>query len=274
MTLGEIFEAEKIEYFAPVPLARTRIQKPYLLERCGVSEQNGSALMICVPYYTGSDGNISEYACAEDYHLYFKMLFERIIPRIKALYPRYDFFGFADHSPICESEAAASAGLGIMGEHGLFICEKYSSFVFLGEIVSDMPATEYNMPLHNADAGACIGCGACKRSCPVGSVSRENCISAITQKKGVLSADECKKITACGSAWGCDVCQKVCPYTKQALRCGSIYTPIDFFYQSRIEKLDKDTLQSMDSSAFARRAYAWRGKETVERNLRILGGDM
>ena len=135
MTLGEIFESEKIEYYAPIELSRVRIQKPYLLSRCGISEETGSALMICVPYFSTVPENISAYACARDYHLYFEGLFDRIIPKLRELYPSYSFYGFADRSPISEVYAAALAGLGVIGENHLFICDKHSSFVFLGEII-------------------------------------------------------------------------------------------------------------------------------------------
>ena len=74
-------------------------------------------------------------------------------------------------------------------------------------------------------------------------------------------------------AWGCDRCQNVCPYTKKALDAGGIYTPIDFFYEKRIEKINVQELFSMGDEEFFERAFSWRGRETLERNLRIIGGE-
>lgn len=271
MTLSEIFESEKIEYYAPLELSRTKVIKPYLLSRCGIDPSCGSALMICVPYFSGMPENISAYACARDYHLYFEGLFDRILPKLRELYPDHSFFGFADHSPISEVSAASAAGLGVIGDNHLFITEKYSSFVFLGEIISDMPAECYGVGIYRGEKRGCFHCGACMAGCPAGLESTE-CLSALTQKKGELSDTERAKLTEHGIAWGCDRCQSVCPYTKRAAESGSIFTPIDFFYDSRIEKIDIEQLYLMSEDEFFSRAFSWRGKETVARNLRILGG--
>ncbi len=272
MTTAEIFASEKIEYYAPLPLSRVRVQKPYLLSRCGVSEKTGSALMMCVPYFTGKPENISAYACSRDYHIYFERLFDRIIPNLRELYPQYSFWGFADRSPISEVHAAACAGLGVIGENHLFISEKYSSFVFLGEIISDMPAEKYGMEIYSGELRGCRLCGACARTCPVG-LSVSECLSALTQKKGELSLAEQERVISHGIAWGCDICQNVCPYTKEAAESGSIFTPIDFFYEERIEKIDSVALSRMSDEEFFSRAYSWRGRETLARNLKILGGE-
>ena len=272
MTLREIFEQEKIEYYAPIPLSKVRVIKPYLLDRCGISAEAGSALMVCVPYYSGVADNISLYACSRDYHLYFEGLFDRIIPKLRELYPEWSFYGFADHSPISEVNAASAAGLGIIGDNHLFICEKYSSFVFLGEIISDMPAEQYGIEIHRGGVRTCGHCGACARGCPEG-LDVTSCLSALTQKKGELDESERSRLTAHGIAWGCDRCQNVCPYTKKAIESGSIYTPIEFFYEHRLENIDLDSLWSMNEEEFFKRAFSWRGKETIARNLKILGGE-
>ncbi len=271
MTVAQIFEREKIELCAPLPLSRAKVIKPYLLERCGVSADEGSAMMICVPYFSSVPENISAYACSRDYHLYFERLFDRILPELRELFPGYSFYGFADHSPISEVPAAAAAGLGVIGDNHLFITDKYSSFVFLGEVISDMPAEGYGMPLYTGEVRTCRHCTACSRGCPEG-LDTSECLSALTQKKGVLDDREKAKLTEHGIVWGCDRCQNVCPYTKAAISSGSIYTPIDFFYEKRIEKIDLDALYAMSEEEFFERAFSWRGKETIARNLRILGG--
>ncbi len=272
MTLSEIFDQEKIEYYAPIPLSCVRVIKPYLLERCGISAEFGSALIICAPYYSGVSENISAYACSRDYHLYFEELFDRIIPKLRDLFPEYSFYGFADHSPISEVHAASAAGLGIIGDNHLLITEKYSSFVFLGEIVSDMPAENYRAFIYSGGVRKCEGCGRCLRGCPAG-LDISSCLSALTQKKGELDESEQEKLTAHGMAWGCDKCQNVCPHTQAAVESGSIFTPIDFFYERRIDSIDLDALWSMSDEEFFARAFSWRGRETIARNLKILGGD-
>ncbi|MBQ9084664.1 MAG: hypothetical protein IJY24_03315 [Clostridia bacterium] len=68
------------------------------------------------------------------------------------------------------------------------------------------------------------------------------------------------------TVWGCDECQRVCPYNKSP-----VLTPISFFREDRIECLRSDILSSLDKDAFSERAFAWRGRKTVERNLELLG---
>ena len=66
------------------------------------------------------------------------------------------------------------------------------------------------------------------------------------------------------SVWGCDVCQNVCPYTKNAK-----YTPIKFFIDSAIDHLDSTTLKEMSPEEFQSRPFAWRGYDTIKRNVLI-----
>lgn len=271
MKLHDIFESEKIEYYAPVPLSSLKVIKPYLLQRLGIDASSGCALMMCVPYYTSAPENISAYACSRDYHLYFERLFDRLIPKLRELYPEYSFYGFADHSPLDEVNAAAMAGLGVIGDNHLFITEKYSSFVFIGEIISDMPASMYGVDMYDGGVRLCLKCGRCAKGCPEG-LDVVRCLSALTQKKGQLADDERERLISHGIAWGCDKCQNVCPYTCAAAESGSIYTPIEFFREDRIETVDLDAVYSMTDEEFFSRAFSWRGRETIARNLKILGG--
>lgn len=259
MRVSEIMKEEKIELFAPVTLELCHIIKPYLLEKTGI--RSGTAIMIAVPYLTDMSEfqNISLYAVPRDYHLYFKELFERVLPRLRDEYPGSLFAGFSDHSPIAEVYAAALAGLGLIGKNHLLITEKYSSFVFIGEILTDIE-TEFR----NARYDTCEDCGACLHACPVG-LQAEKCLSALSQKKGELTGSEEEMLIKGGSAWGCDICQSVCTHTKNKMCFGKI----DFFKKKRLPKLDVKQLDLMADDEFAERAYSWRGRNVIRRNLEI-----
>jgi epoxyqueuosine reductase QueG len=263
--LSIFFEKEQIDCYAALPLEACRVVKPYLLEREGI--QSGTVVMLAVPYYSraASDAsrNISAYAVARDYHSYFKDLFARLLPQLKALYPQNKFAAFADHSPIAEGLAAATAGLGILGKNHLLITPKYSSYVFLGELVTDL-----SLPFQLYPVTECEACGACMKACPAEECGI--CLSALTQKKGTLTEEEEKLIVKYGSAWGCDICQAVCPHTKQAIASGSIYSPIPFFAEQTIPHLTSNRLLEMSDDEFLSRAYSWRGKSAVLRNLLLL----
>lgn len=256
----EILAREKIEYVSALPLSDCIVNRPYLLERAGIDAERGSAIMIAVPYYVKDEGerNISLYAASRDYHLYFKELFARVLPLFREKFPQNIFCGFSDHSPINEVNAAAKSGLGIIGKNHMLITEKYSSFVFLGSMICDVPTESCK-----GEIKECENCGLCERTCPVG-LDSLRCLSALSQKKGELTDKERERLLSCGSAWGCDICQSCCPHSLQPAE-----TDIEFFKMGRLCHITTDIIDAMTDEDFAARAYSWRGRETLLRNLRI-----
>lgn len=263
--LSKILQNNNIDLFAPLPLSECRIIKPYLLEREGISD--GTVVMMAVPYFsdacTDPLRNLSAYAVGRDYHLFFQNLFGELLPALKERFPDCRFAGFADHSPIAEVEAAARAGLGVIGKNRLLITEKYASYVFLASVFTDA-----KIPCIPRKIDHCMGCGACQRLCPAG--KEGPCLSALTQKKGELTPGEQKSLIASGMAWGCDICQEVCPHTKQAIAKGTLFSPVPFFREATLPCLTLDVLKKMSREDFEARAYAWRKRETIERNLKLL----
>ena len=266
--LSNFLKKNSVDCFAPIALSNCRITRSYLLERAGISD--GTVILLAIPYYTAASAdsarNISSYAVCRDYHGYFDALFGELLPLLRDRFPEFRFAGFADHSPIDEVDAAARAGLGIIGENHLLITQKYSSYVFLGEIVTDAP-----IPCQTQEIRTCEGCGACKRACPAEDCGI--CLSALTQKKGELTEMEAEKLVRYGSAWGCDICSEVCPHTLRAIRTGTIYSPIPYFVESPTPHMTVELLDSMSDTEFARRAYAWRGRDPLRRNLLLLEQD-
>ena len=254
-----------INLSAPISLKDCEITREYKLSRAGFGNtEDLTAIMIAVPYYIAhSEKNISSYAASRDYHGFFAELFASLIPTLKERYPKNNFAGFADDAPINERHAAAAAGLGVIGDNGMLITEKYSSYVFLGEIITDIPTEERPLPISR-----CIGCGACKRACPMDKIGV--CLSALTQKKGALTEDEEQTILQYGSAWGCDICQEVCPCTKNAIERGTIYTDVEYFKKDLIPLLSRKDIDEMSDERFSKRAYSWRGRAVILRNLDII----
>lgn len=254
--------AEKIDCIGALPLSDCTVCKGYLLERERI--EKGTVVIFAIPYYAENRGrkNLSRYACARDYHLYFEQLTKPMLERLRRTFPGEYFAAFCDHSPIDEREAAAKAGLGILGDNGLLITEKYSSFVFLGEIFTTLSLETKVYPISR-----CEGCGACRTACPKARGEIGDCLSAVTQKKGELTETEIRAMRSHGTVWGCDVCSDVCPHTKTAIENGTILSPIPFFHKDLIFHLDPAALDKMDQSEFKERAYSWRGRDTIKRNL-------
>ena len=266
--IKDLLSSHGVTLSAPVALADCTVTRPYLLERAGIA--SGTVVMMAVPYYTtvcdDPARNVSVYAVSRDYHLFFARLFDAILPLLGQEFPNHRFAGFADRSPIAEAEAAVTAGLGMFGRNHLFLTKAYSSFVFLGEIVTDAV-----LPARKAPVSVCVDCGACLAACPVG-LDVQRCVSALTQKIGALDAAEKAALRAHGSAWGCDRCQENCAVTKAARRAGTLYTDIPFFKENAIPHLTAAAVRAMSDEEFAMRAYAWRGRDVILRNLDLLEG--
>lgn len=253
--------AEGITCAGIVPLSACRLTRSYLLERAGLPTASGSVLMMALPYRAEDEesANLSAYAIPPDYHGVASALFARLIPSLASAFPGARLAGFSDHAPIDERHAAAIAGLGVIGDNGLLITQRYGSYVFLAEVITDLPTDA--LP---GEVKGCAHCGACRAACPVG-LDHSRCLSALTQKKGELTPEEAEQIIAHGSAWGCDICQNVCPYNR-----GALCAPLPAFTADRIPRLSTARIEAMDDAAFARRAYAWRGRAVILRNLRLL----
>ncbi|MBE6820171.1 MAG: epoxyqueuosine reductase [Ruminococcaceae bacterium] len=224
-------------------------------------ENPQSVIVACFPYLLEKENyeniNISKYAVVTDYHTVAINRLNGAAEKLKKLYPDEEFVTFADNSPVPEVSAACAAGLGSKGLHTLLITEKYGSYVFIGEIVTSLGIECDDVPDKN-----CIGCKRCIERCPSGALTgngfdRALCLSEITQKKGILTEEEAKLMKECGCVWGCDICQDICPMNKNAAT-----TPIEEFIFSPIPFVDEGcTLEN--------RAYEWRGRKTIERNISL-----
>ena len=260
-----------VEFSSAIPFSVCRVFSEDIITRRGIGvSEIKTAVLFLVPYYVEDKekGNISVYSRAHDYHLFFERLYADVCPRLEKIYG-HKFYGFADKSAIAEVHAASCASLGMIGDSGLIINEKYGSYVFIGELLTAAPPEAFGCaPDAEYAPSFCGHCGACKKACPMN--EGLGCLSFITQKKGELSEDEQKLIKRYGSAWGCDICAAVCPYTKKAVAEGNT-TPIGFFKNDRIIRLTSETVEDMDKQTFRQRAFAWRGKKTVLRNLEIIG---
>lgn len=262
--LRDFFSDEGIEYYSVLAYGDVKEIYPKIRERAGIEPR--SVVIFLLPYFVSEGENLSSYATSLDYHIAIRELTGRLCGYLSARFPNNKFRGFGDHSPIDERSAALSAGLGILGENGLIINEKYGSYVFIADLITDVPPESLGA-VAPAEVKRCIGCGACKRACPTGILRSEgcDCLSAITQRKGELSDEEQALMVKYNTAWGCDICQRVCPYNKNKK-----IAPIPFFEQDRVTEITSALIDNMSEEEFENRAFAWRGRKTVLRNAKIL----
>ncbi len=227
-----------------------------------IPENAETVISILFPYYLGEEfyekSNVSRYAVSEDYHIITGKIINEIKINLEKEYPGFRFEAFVDNSPLPEVRCAVNAGLGVMGINNLFINRDYGSWVFLGEIVTD----KYFQPFEGKYS-LCDGCNKCIDACPGNALTgkeiiKERCLSYLSQKKGELDEDTKEKIAATGCVWGCDICQKVCP-----LNLNAKITPIKEFFDTALPEVGVDT-------SIENRAFAWRGKKVLDRNLSLL----
>lgn len=202
--------------------------------------------------------NVSRYAAVPDYHVVANKYLKKITDKLSMEFKGEKFVFFTDNSPISEVMTACLSGLGVIGRNGLLINEKYGSWVFIGEIVTTLDLT-----VEDREITRCISCLKCVKACPVGALSEENfgkdiCLSNVSQKKGEIPDKYKELMKKYGCAWGCDICQKVCPLNK-----GKEKTAIEEFikgFKAHVE----------ENCSVSGRAFEWRGEKVIKRNLKII----
>ena len=230
--------------------------------------KNARSVIMCVfNYYCGekSDANLSRYAWGLDYHKVVKNKLTELCNLLKKDTGDFEHYIFCDDSPMCDKHLAYLSGLGFIGENHLLIHPKYGSYVFIGGIIADLDIKE-DIPLDKK----CDGCKKCKESCPGKAFDElfdaSKCASYIMQKKGVLSFDEQMTVANSKKVWGCDICSQVCPHNAHP-----VITDIEEFFV-RSYNIEENFIKDNASfkEAYKDRAFLWRGRETIKRNIDII----
>lgn len=156
---------------------------------------------------------ISRYAWGRDYH---RVLVSRLRPAARHL----ESLGFraricVDSAPLLERAYAVKAGLGFIGKNGCLVHPEWGSYLFLAEIVTDLPLSD-----SGPAPSVCWGCERCLRACPSQAfngpyvLDPRKCLSTWTiEHRGPFSA-EVPRLK--GHLFGCDRCQEVCPFNLTA----------------------------------------------------------
>jgi len=233
-----------------------------------------SIISIAFPYdtqesiYNPSDYKISKYAIRKDYHLTVKMILNNIILDLKKIYPNNKFEIFVDSNPLFEKEIAQKSGLGFYGKNSLLYTEKYGSFVFFGEIITDLFISGKNEDFFSK----CNNCDICSNACPNnaihnGILDASNCIAYLTNTK-----DEVNPSKIYNNFWGCDICQDVCP-----LNIKKEKSPLDEFsiIQNLFLPLEEIIFISNKKlqKYYSESAIGWTGANILKRNAIILMGN-
>lgn len=231
-----------------------------------------SIIMCAFSYFKGHDAaaNLSKYAWGRDYHAVVREKLQALINKMEQSFGPFHSFIFCDTSPLCDKYLAWLSGLGFFGDNHLLIHPVYGSYLFLGGILTSLDI-EPDTPIQQH----CLKCGKCIAACPSGALSsgRLNpyrCVSYLQQKKGELSQHQQKWIKNSGMVWGCDQCSDVCPHNVNIARSTiKEFEPIS----TSLTRQDLDSSQHFRQQ-FSDRAFAWRGKAVLSRNLKIVESNL
>jgi epoxyqueuosine reductase len=160
---------------------------------------------------------ISRYAYGINYHDVIKKKLDLILELVRKEEPEMGGYSFVDSAPALEKAWAVEAGLGWQGRHSIVINNKIGSFFFIGIIVLDIEL-DYDKPFKDNHCG---NCRLCIELCPTGAINENGtidarkCIANLTiENRGPIPEEIIPKME--GRVYGCDKCQEVCPWNKNA----------------------------------------------------------
>jgi epoxyqueuosine reductase len=186
-----------------------------------------SVISVAINYYTPHQqsadpryGKISRYGWGRDYHRVLEKRLKALAIWLHTLAEaeqvslevRY----YVDTGPVQDKFWAQQAGLGWIAKNGNVITRDYGSWVFLGELLTNLPLVP-----DRPHAEHCGTCTRCLDACPTQAITRpfvvdaNRCIAYHTIENRAATLPE--EISPHLQTWvaGCDICQEVCPWNQR-----------------------------------------------------------
>ncbi len=189
---------------------------------CTYMPEVRSLISVALNYYTPQqhsenpkNGKISRYGWGRDYHKVMgkklKALSNWLRSHDDSIITRYS----VDTAPIQDKVWAQRAGLGWIAKNGNLITRKYGSWVFLGEVLTNLELTP-DSP-HTSHCGTC---SRCLDACPTDAIIKPYVVDAnrciayhtIENRQSELPPNIADNLS--GWVAGCDICQDVCPWNQ------------------------------------------------------------
>lgn len=185
----------------------------------------GVQSLICVAlnYYTPhphSDephhGKISRYGWGRDYHRVLQKKLKALSEWLRSHHPEIQTRFYVDTGPVSDKFWAQQAGIGWIAKNGNVITRDYGSWVFLGEILTNL-----DLPADSPHTEHCGTCTRCLDACPTDAIAApfvvdaNRCIAyhTIENRDPTLPPDIEQNLQ--GWVAGCDICQDVCPWNQR-----------------------------------------------------------
>ncbi|MBP7101906.1 MAG: tRNA epoxyqueuosine(34) reductase QueG [Bacteroidales bacterium] len=159
----------------------------------------------------------AEYALGKDYHFVIKEKLQKLSDFLTTMFGPSDNSIYVDSAPIFEKAFAVEAGLGWIGKNTLLINSKGSRFL-IGELFTNLDLC----PDEPCRKSGCENCNKCVDACPTNALIKpyvlntRRCLSYQSiERKQITWNDELKPFIS-KYIFGCDICQRVCPYNQQS----------------------------------------------------------
>ncbi|MCX6285607.1 MAG: tRNA epoxyqueuosine(34) reductase QueG [Bacteroidetes bacterium] len=179
---------------------------------------------------------------------------------------------FVDSGPVLEKTWAQRCGIGWQGKNTVIINPSRGSFFFIGiilttlEIEPDRPETDH-----------CGTCTRCMEACPTGALDRpyqldiRRCISYCTIVDKAEMPDDVRSNLG-GRIFGCDICQDVCPYNRDAMSTSETH----FHASEALKKMRRNDWINLTkdqfNELFAGTSVGEKGYEGLMKNVMIVMG--
>ena len=214
-----------------------------------------------------SSPKISKYAWGEDYHVVVKDKLFQLVERIREEIGEVEGRAFVDSAPVLEKAWAAKSGLGWIGKNGNLLSKKTGSFFFIAELIIDL-----ELETDGPTTDHCGSCTACIDACPTQAIVADKvvdgsrCISYFTIELKKEVPQEWKSQLD-DWAFGCDVCQDVCPWNRFSLP----HNEPRFALKAFIKEADKQAWMEMTEDVFKKQfgnsPLARAGIQRIQSNL-------
>jgi epoxyqueuosine reductase len=203
---------------------------------------------------------ISKYAWGDDYHNVLKSKLKKLCKSIESevkenselniKIPDFQYRFFTDTGPILERQWAVKSGIGWQGKNGLLISKKKGSFVFISVILTNLKFSEPKIV-----SDYCGKCTKCIDSCPTNAIIQPKVIDAnkciaywTIETRNDESFPKEIKDNLENWAFGCDICQDVCPWNNHRV---PITQEVRFFPRNGSTNFNKNEILNINEEEFA-----------------------
>ncbi|WFT75953.1 tRNA epoxyqueuosine(34) reductase QueG [Halobacillus naozhouensis] len=200
-----------------------------------------------------------------DYHDVLRDRLQKLAAFIKERFPEAELSSMVDTGELSDRAVAERAGIGFSGKNSAIITEEFGSYVYLGEMVTNIPF-EPDEPVDDS----CGDCNICVDTCPTGALveggqlNAQRCIAFLTQTKDFLPDEFRTKLG--NRLYGCDTCQTVCPKNRKK----DFHNHKEFEPDPEVAKPKLIPLLSISNREFKEKfgpvSGSWRGKKPIQRN--------